>query len=67
MERANLSNVALGDPEQDLLVATIIFLVDSRLVLLRPRRVSFECMCQKEGLAQLTLLRDVGRQQRGPL
>jgi hypothetical protein len=28
----------LGDPADDLIVATIIFLVDGRLVLLRPRR-----------------------------
>ena len=30
----------LGDPADDLIVATIIFLVDGKLVLLRPRRVS---------------------------
>ena len=30
----------LGDPADDLIVATIIFLVDGQLVLLRPRRVS---------------------------
>jgi hypothetical protein len=32
--------VELGDPADDLIVATIIFLVDGKLVLLRPRRVS---------------------------
>jgi hypothetical protein len=31
----------LGDPADDLIVATIIFLVDGKLVLLRPRRVSW--------------------------
>ena len=30
----------LGDPADDLVIATIIFLVDGKLVLLRPRRVS---------------------------
>ncbi|WVO14603.1 hypothetical protein L204_102239 [Cryptococcus depauperatus] len=29
---------AMGDPADDLIVATIIFLIDSKLVLLRPRR-----------------------------
>ena len=29
----------LGDPADDLIVATIIFLVDGKLVLLRPRKV----------------------------
>jgi hypothetical protein len=32
--------IELGDPADDLIVATIIFLVDGKLVLLRPRRVS---------------------------
>jgi len=31
--------IELGDPADDLIVATIIFLVDGKLVLLRPRRV----------------------------
>jgi hypothetical protein len=35
-----MSGVDLGDPAEDLIVATIIFLVDGRLILLRPRRVS---------------------------
>jgi hypothetical protein len=30
----------IGDPVEDLIVATIIFLVDGKLVLLRPRKVS---------------------------
>lgn len=32
--------IDLGDPAEDLIVATIIFLVDGKLVLLRPRKVS---------------------------
>lgn len=37
----------LGDPADDLIVATIIFLVDGKLVLLRPRRVSHLVIIRK--------------------
>ncbi|OXH27574.1 hypothetical protein J008_04717 [Cryptococcus neoformans] len=43
-----------GDPADDLIVATIIFLVDGKLVLLRPRRVSINSWAK---FPTLTLLK----------
>jgi hypothetical protein len=42
--------IELGDPADDLIVATIIFLVDGKLVLLRPRRVSLSSIFKGEEL-----------------
>ena len=39
--------IDLGNPEDDLLVATILLLVGGQLVLLRPRKVSPALTCDR--------------------
>lgn len=43
-----------GDPSDDLNFATVIFLIEGRLVLLRPRRVSYQA--ERDTIRQLTEL-----------